>query len=238
MDIKAYRQATIQAAKFLLSQQDEDGSFKPVDMGVATYYKVPYALALMGQCERASRLCTYLLGNVMDEEGDFVGHFSRSDLHERYYLVANAWLIAGAQRLGQFGISLRGVDFVGSLQHATSGGFYWRFDHDTAPGYPAYGYTEDTIFGTLGLMASASYGSYDVEIQKGIAAVLSGFLADGSMGDHLWEPSFTAHVFAGEALRLAIPEPTSAALLGGCLATLAWRRRRRRGARRATTERL
>jgi hypothetical protein len=78
----------------------------------------------MGQTERASRLCTYLIGNVLDEEGDFVGHFSRSALHQRYYLVSNAWLVAGAQRLGQFGISLRGMDFVGSLQHPESGGFF------------------------------------------------------------------------------------------------------------------
>jgi hypothetical protein len=126
MDIKAYRQATVQAVKFLLSQQNEDGSFNPVDMGIATYYKVPYALSVMGASERASRLCAYVLGSVMDEEGegDFVGHFSRSPLHERYYLVSNAWLVAGAQRLGQFGISLRGVDFLGSLQHPTSGGFF------------------------------------------------------------------------------------------------------------------
>lgn len=124
MDIKAYRQATIQAVKFLLSQQNEDGSFNPVEQGVATYYNVPYALAVMGQTERAARLCVYALENFMDEEGDFVGPFSRPPLHQRQYLVANAWMIAGAQRLGQFAVSLRGIDFLGSLQHPQSGGFF------------------------------------------------------------------------------------------------------------------
>lgn len=124
MDIKAYRQATIQGIKFLLSQQNEDGSLNPVDHGIATYYKVPYALAAMGQAERASRLCLYVLESVMDDEGDFVGHFPRSPLQQRYYLVPNAWLIAGAQRLGQFAVSLRGIDFLGSLQHPESGGFF------------------------------------------------------------------------------------------------------------------
>lgn len=125
MDIKTYRQATIQAVRFLSSQQNiEDGSFRPVEMGVATYHKLPYALAVMGQFERASRLATYILGSVLDEEGDFAGHFARTPLQQRYYLVPNAWLVAGAQRLGQFGVSLRGVDFLGSFQHPESGGFF------------------------------------------------------------------------------------------------------------------
>ena len=124
MEIKSCRQATIQGTKFLLSQQNEDGSFKPVEHGVAAYYKIPYALAVMGQAERAGRLCAYVAENVRDEEGDFVGLFPRTPLHEHYYLLANAWLVAGAQRLGQFGLSLRGMDFIGSLQHPTSGGFF------------------------------------------------------------------------------------------------------------------
>ena len=124
MDIKAYRQATIQGVKFLLSQQNEDGSFNSVEQGIAAYYNVPYALAVMGQTERAARLCVYALENVMDEEGDFAGPFPRSPLHHRQYLIANAWLVAGAQRLGQFAVSLRAIDFLGSLQHPQSGGFF------------------------------------------------------------------------------------------------------------------
>ncbi len=124
MDIKAYRQATIQAVRFLLSQQNEDGSLNPADQGIAAYYKAPYALAVMGQLERASRLCMYIQESTLDEEGDFVGHFPRSPLHQRYYLVSNAWIVTGAQRLGQFALSLRGIEFLGSLQHPKSGGFF------------------------------------------------------------------------------------------------------------------
>jgi hypothetical protein len=123
MDIRSYRQSTIQGVKFLLSQQNEDGSFNPVDHGIATYHKVPYALAIMGQAERAGRLCMYISENVLDEEGDFTGHFPRSPLHKTYQLLANAWLIAGAQRLGEFAVSLRAMDFVGSFQHP-AGGFF------------------------------------------------------------------------------------------------------------------
>lgn len=124
MDIKAYRQSVIQALKFLLSQQNEDGSMRPVEEGIASLYKVPYALAAMGQGERAARLCAYIQENVLDEEGDFTGHFPRSPLMQRYYLVPGAWIIAGAQRLGYYGISLRAIDFLTVLQHAETGGFF------------------------------------------------------------------------------------------------------------------
>ncbi len=124
MDIKAYRHSVIQATKFLLSQQNDDGSINPVEQGIASYHKVPYALALMGQVERAARLSMYIQEGVLDDEGDFVGHFSRSELLKRYYVVPNAWLLCGAHKLGQFGISLSAIDFIGSLQHPETGGFF------------------------------------------------------------------------------------------------------------------
>jgi len=84
----------------------------------------------MGQSERASRLCTYLLGNVLDEEGDFVGHFSPQPCTSVTTWSPTRGSSRARNGWGQFGISLRGVDFIGGLQHATSGGFYtagrWR----------------------------------------------------------------------------------------------------------------
>lgn len=134
MDMRAYRQSAINATKFLLSQQQDDGSFIPVEQGVAAYHKVPFALSLMGQGERAGRLCMYLREGVLDEEGDFRGHFKRTPLHRRYSVVANAWLVAGTQRLGQFGISLPGMDYLGGLQHPKSGGFFTAGSEATLSG--------------------------------------------------------------------------------------------------------
>lgn len=123
MNLRNYRQAIIQATKWLLSQQTEDGAIKPIEHGVATFHKVPLAYAIMGQVDRAARMCAWIEENSLDEEGDFTQFFPRGGLHQRFYPWANAWLVCGGQRLGQFGISVPALDFLLSLQHPTSGGF-------------------------------------------------------------------------------------------------------------------
>lgn len=123
-----------------------------------------------------------------------------------------------------------GVDLMGlpplllSHQEPVSGGFYWRFDHAWG-----YGYTEDTIFGTLGLIsADTTAHIYAAAILSGRNAVEAGIANDGSMKDHLWAGTWTYHVYAGEALRLAVPEPATLSILtSGVLLMLARRRRRR-----------
>ncbi len=123
MNLRNYRQATIHATKWLLSQQTEDGAMKPVEHGVATFHKVPLAIGIMGQVDRAARLCAWIEENSLDEEGDFAEFFPRAGLHQHFYSWANSWLICGAQRLGQFEISVPALDFLVSLQHPVAGGF-------------------------------------------------------------------------------------------------------------------
>lgn len=117
-----------------------------------------------------------------------------------------------------------GADFYGT--------FYWRFDHLAPPGQPAYGYTEDTVFGALGLQASAlyGYGPYDTQVNAAIYALLGGFAYwDNYMREHVGFSAYAGYnfMYAAEGLRLAIPEPCSMALLAGGCAALILRRRRR-----------
>lgn len=115
-----------------------------------------------------------------------------------------------------------------SGEHA--GSFYWQFGHlPPLGGGEALGYTEDTVFGTLGLIAahSVDFADYSVPISLGRQVVGTGVGSDGRVYDHLWSGTTDKHYFAGEALRLMIPEPTTLSLLG--VASLAlWARRRRR----------
>ena len=123
MDIKACRTATINATKWLLSQQDPDGSMRPVELGVATYHRAPFALAIMGQSERAARLCGWISANAIDEDGDLTLVYPRQGLHKRFYPIANSWVLMGAQVTGSFRVSAPSLGFLTSLQHPQSGGF-------------------------------------------------------------------------------------------------------------------
>ncbi len=123
MEIRTYRQAVVKGLKWLLAQQEPDGSFRPIEHGLNTFHKIPYALAVTGQLERGARLCSWVQQQVMDEEGDFTLRFDREGPLGVFYHYANSWLIMGAHRLGQFGMSLRGADFLSTLQHPQTGGF-------------------------------------------------------------------------------------------------------------------
>lgn len=123
MEIRNYRQSVFSALKWLLAQQNTDGTIKPTEHGLNTFHKVPYAFAVTGQMERGSRLCSWVQENALDEEGDFAGRSHREGPLSAFYHYANSWLIMGAHRLGQFGLSLRGADFLTTLQHPQTGGF-------------------------------------------------------------------------------------------------------------------
>ena len=123
MEIRSCRQAVVRGLKWLLAQQAADGSIKPIEHGLNTFHKVPYALALTGQLERGSRLCAWLQENVLDEEGDFTLRCERQGPLASFYHYANSWLVMGAHRLGQFGVSLRAAELLATLQHPQTGGF-------------------------------------------------------------------------------------------------------------------
>jgi len=117
------KRAAIDAVKWLIRQQNEDGSLQPLAEGMAGFAKAPYALALSGQSGRGVRLCTWIADNSLDEDGDLGVTFGRQGPLERYYGYAPAWVVAGAQKLGQFALSMRAWAFLSSLQHPDTGGF-------------------------------------------------------------------------------------------------------------------
>ena len=117
------RKAAIEAVKWIIRQQAPDGSMQPVGEGMAGFHKVPYALAISGQSVRATRLCTWIAANSLNDEGDLGAAFGRQGPLTHYYHYANSWVVAGAQRLGQFGLSIPAWGFLSSLQHPQTGGF-------------------------------------------------------------------------------------------------------------------
>ena len=89
-----------------------------------------------------------------------------------------------------------------------AGSFYWRFDHtDGGTEGVIAGYTEDTIFGTLGLIAAAlkdpegAGEPADLAIAAAEQALLSGIDEDGLVYLHLAMQGPTYNAFAGEMLQ-------------------------------------
>ena len=101
-----------------------------------------------------------------------------------------------------------------------AGSFYYRFDHTGPGGTAPSGFTEDAVFGTLGLMAAddADPGlSYDDEILAARTVLAAGVATIGSVYEHIWSGGATYHAYAGETLQ-ALPGPAGLnewALTGG-----------------------
>lgn len=173
-----------------------------------------------------------------------IQYLSRIDDDEAFYPVQSlgvaTWALAKTgpmddTRIDPFG--LIGEDYwdgvtladlsalIGSHQvvsGAYAGSFYHRFDHTAAgAGYEASGYTEDAVFGTLGLIAS---GGSTIDIQAGRSALASGVASNGNVYEHLWSGGALYYTYGGEVLQ-AIPEPASLLMLG--VGTLLLRRRKR-----------
>ena len=90
-----------------------------------------------------------------------------------------------------------------------AGSFFWRLDHTSGPVQGATaGYTEDTIYGTLGLVGAASLEGSPLtsELDRAITAagdaLLQGVDAEGRVYEHLSLQGQTYHAFAGEMLQV------------------------------------
>jgi hypothetical protein len=91
-----------------------------------------------------------------------------------------------------------------------AGSFYWRLDH-TAGGTEGVvaGYTEDAIYGAMGLVAAAQASEDPAakeELEVGIASahqiLIEGVDTDGKVYEHLAREGAAYHAFAGEMLQV------------------------------------
>lgn len=111
-------------------------------------------------------------------------------------------------------VTLSDLPDILSIHQAISGpyagSFYHRFDHmPAASGFEECGYTEDTVFGLLGLIAVDGTVAIDgvvrdfgQEIQNAKEALAAGIPSDGDVCCHIWSHiiSDMRYTFAGEVL--------------------------------------
>ena len=125
-------------AQWIVQRQNPDGSFFDVEAGIGGYYKVPYTLALSGYVPEAVRLLRWVRAHHFTPDGDFRAPQRKATLsaHDEWPTYANAWLIQGAHRVGQYDLSLRGARYL--LGHQVPCGGYHAFAPKTHVGMQPY----------------------------------------------------------------------------------------------------
>lgn len=117
-----FKQSRDKGCYYLLSQQHTDGFVGNHNQGIIAYYKTLMALQVCGETNAANRLAEWILKNGITDQGDFGPRIEPDN--DSSYLYANAWTIIGAQRIGQFQLSQKGMDFLMRFYDSETGAFY------------------------------------------------------------------------------------------------------------------
>lgn len=123
--MKKLLESARRGAAWIASQQGSDGAFCKPEDGVGGYYKVPYALSIAGEHERALRLLSWVERHHLTRDGDFRApeRKAREPFHDSWPVYANAWLVQGAHLAGREEIAQRGAVFLRRFQ-LPCGGYY------------------------------------------------------------------------------------------------------------------
>ena len=131
--LAAYRAACRKGTDWLLDHKHADGSIGPVEER-NFYYRIPWALALMGETVAAHRVVDWIHRNMFTAEGAFEGISPLGVFDDRYGSYALACLLVGANLLQRYDIVYRGTQNLFSWQDPESGGFYNDRKNKTASG--------------------------------------------------------------------------------------------------------
>ena len=121
--LAVYHQAARRGTDWLLNLLAADGTIGPVEKRLY-YYRVPWALSLMGEISAASRVLDWISKHMFTTEGAFAGVSPQGIFGERYGSYPLACLIVGASKLQRFDIVYRGTEQLLTWQDPTTGGFF------------------------------------------------------------------------------------------------------------------
>ena len=117
-----FKQARDRGCAFLLGHQGLQGEFPGGGPALDDYTKVLTAFQVCGHNDAANRLCQWIRTRGTTPEGDFGPKKEAASGYACAYF--NAWVILGAQRLGQLDLAARGIRFLLEFQDRETGGFY------------------------------------------------------------------------------------------------------------------
>jgi hypothetical protein len=161
-DLTRLVDARDRGAEYLLSRQRADGAVGEPGEGLGCYYKASYAFAASGRTAAGARLVAWIRRHMFSPEGDVRGEFERGPL-SFVYTYPNAWIVCGAQKLGQLDVARRGVDFIATLQDGETGGFRTQLDKPQS--------VQDVMSACMSGMAALYAGHLDVA--RGVARFLA-----------------------------------------------------------------
>jgi hypothetical protein len=118
----------VMSSRWLIEHQSSNGSWIGLDNAkVDAFYKVSWALMMIGQPAAAHRSLNYSFKKFFTAQGDFMPreHPSHKKVH---YLYANSYFIVGSMMAGRYEIAKPAVDFLLNRQDPIHGGFYSRID--------------------------------------------------------------------------------------------------------------
>lgn len=126
---KQYVESLSKSVNWMISQMNPDGTINPTSKGAIAYYKIPWALALVGKTQQAESVINWIVKESMNSKGDLESD-KRQKFHLDYYIYPNTWTALAAQILSLFDISYNLWDYVSTFQNPKTGGYCSRKPYD------------------------------------------------------------------------------------------------------------
>ena len=121
--LEAYSRACRDGTDWMLGHFNPDGSVGPVEERIF-YYRVPWALALMGEVSAAHRLLGWIDDNMLTPNGRLEGISTQGPENPRYGSYPLACVIYGSVLLGRIDLVRRGCQELLTWQDPETGGMY------------------------------------------------------------------------------------------------------------------
>ncbi len=131
--LAGYHHACRRGTDWLLRFIDGEGRVGPVEQGLH-YYRVPWALILMGEVSAASRVLDWIRRNMFSDDGAFEGLSPQGVFERRYGSYPLACLLVGGTMLRRFDLVYPGTERLLTWQDSISGGFFGNWSRMDACG--------------------------------------------------------------------------------------------------------
>lgn len=158
MNETLYNKATVAIQRGLQWMKEHEEailSFKDCN----AHYKACYLYAVTGNPYKARQYADMMRERYLRSDGDFrteennKGWYNLPCCTANRYIYPNGWIVVALQRIGEYGMAQKGLDFILQMQSPEMGGLCSRFDAATKQIDRRYVDTSSTSSGGLAFLA-------------------------------------------------------------------------------------